>query len=60
MIILVLWFYAVLLLGCRVSKNPLLLDSRGTNDLASITFSVAQRHYMKLIMKVILYQSFKH
>ena len=30
--------HAVLLLGCRVSKNPLLLDSRGTNDLASITF----------------------
>ena len=52
--------HAVLLLGCRVSKNPLLLDSRGTNDLASITFSVVQRHYMKLIMKVILYQSFKH
>lgn len=30
--------HAVLLLGCRASKNPLLLDSKGTNDLASITF----------------------
>ncbi|RCK55270.1 Cutinase transcription factor 1 alpha [Candida viswanathii] len=30
--------HAVLLLGCRASKNPLLLDSNGTNDLASITF----------------------
>lgn len=30
--------HAVLLLGCRASKNSLLLDSKGTTDLASLTF----------------------
>ncbi|KAI5963323.1 CTF1 [Candida pseudojiufengensis] len=30
--------HAVLLCGCRVSKNPLLLDSNGSNNLASLTF----------------------
>lgn len=29
---------AVLLCGCRVSSNPLLLDSKGSNNLASLTF----------------------
>ncbi|KAG7665515.1 CTF1 [[Candida] subhashii] len=30
--------HAVLLCGCRVSKNPLLLDSKGTKNLAALTF----------------------
>ncbi|EGW33256.1 uncharacterized protein SPAPADRAFT_136216 [Spathaspora passalidarum NRRL Y-27907] len=30
--------HAVLLCGCRVSKNPLLLDSSGSNSLAALTF----------------------
>lgn len=29
---------AVLLCGCRISQNPLLLDSKGSNNLASLTF----------------------
>ncbi|KAK6464275.1 fungal-specific transcription factor domain-containing protein [Scheffersomyces coipomensis] len=29
---------AVLLCGCRVTKNPLLLDSKGSNNLAALTF----------------------
>lgn len=29
---------AVLLCGCRVSLNPLLLDAKGSNDLAALTF----------------------
>ncbi|KAG2733985.1 hypothetical protein G9P44_003510 [Scheffersomyces stipitis] len=29
---------AVLLCGCRVSRNPLLFDSKGSSDLAALTF----------------------
>lgn len=29
---------SVLLCGCRISRNPLLLDSRGSNNLACLTF----------------------
>lgn len=35
---LLMLLQAVLLCGCRVSQNPLLLDSNGSNNLACLTF----------------------